>query len=806
MKRLQAFLSAVILMFACKSFAQTINGQITNSANKKISFASVSLHRLSDSGLVRTAVSDSTGFFNFMNVYNGSYFIQASAVGYSSKSSTAFVVNNNIIKLQPISLPQNDNTLQAVKVVAAKPFFERKTDRSIVNVAGSSIAAGATVLEVLEKSPGVVVDKDGNIAMNGKGGVQIMIDGKQTFMSSEDLAQLLRSMQSSQVDVIELITNPSSRYDASGNAGIINIKTKKSITRGTNGSVTIGGGYGTGFKLNNSLNLNNRSEKWNVYGNYNEGNNKTGRLLKIDRQSSGFGASTFFKQYQLEERFSGNHFVKAGADYFINKRNTIGVLVNAYYNKGRVTAENNTYIGSDDKVTDSSITVYSNNSSRYNNFAVNLNYKTLIDSAGQELTFDIDYSKYFSKNITRYDNYFYLNGGSVVREPYFNRNMTPSNIQIKASRVDYVNPSVSGVRIEAGLKSSHVHTDNNLHFEELRNDKWINNAYRSNHFIYDEVVNAAYVTGNKSFEKTSVQFGLRAEHTLSKGNSITENKIVKRSYLDLFPSLFINHSVSQDFNFNFSYSRRIDRPQYDALNPFVYYLDQYTFQKGNPFLRAEYTHSMEMGSIWRKKYTANIRYAITSDIITDVILPDTTGKGLYQTSTNVSNAYFTSININAPVTITKWWSSNQTVTAFNNRYQTASLEGLALQAGKTSFYASTMHNFSLPKGIAAEVFANYRSAMVYGSFHMGSEYGVDLGLNKNLVSKKANIKLSVSDVFNTRRQNIRSTLPNVQYQLRQKPETRIVRLTISYRFGSNNIKGARNRSTALESEQNRIKQ
>ncbi|GEO11571.1 outer membrane beta-barrel family protein [Segetibacter aerophilus] len=819
MKRLTAYLTALLLLVS--SFAKSqenaspaaakvaaLSGIVTGENNKALTYATISLLTVKDSSLIKTTMTDSTGTYRFNNITPGAYFISVSMTGYRAGKSNTITIGAGVSKVQAPSLKLEieSKSLAAVVVTAKKSFIERKIDRTIVNVENSAISAGSTALEVLEKAPGVIVDKDGNISMSGKSGVMVMIDGKQTYMSHSEVAQLLRSMQSSQVESIELITNPSAKYDAAGNAGIINIKTKKSKTVGTNGAANIGMGYGNRYKTNAGINLNHRNEKMNIFANYNHGVNHTDRVLDISRVNRLNNQNTYFTQREADDRNYQSNNYKAGVDFFLNSKNTLGFLISGYANNSSSNSNNVTNIGASQKVSDSLINVAGRSNGRYRNMAYNINYKVILDTTGKELAIDADCSRNHSRDFNSYDNFFLSKDGSQFRDPYLNRNTTPSLINIKSIKADYVWPVSKSLKVEAGVKSSLVRTDNDLQFEEMENNNWKNNSNRSNHFIYDETIHAGYVNGSKQFKNTSIQIGLRAEKTISKGNSITENKVVERSYFDLFPSLFVNQTISNNHSTSFSYSRRIDRPSYDALNPFVYYLDQYTFQKGNPFLNPQYTHSFEVGYLYKKKYSANFRYAVTKDNITDVILPDTARKGLYQTSANVNDAKFLSLTLNAPVAITKWWNTNNTVTVFNNQYQATGLEGLNLDVNKSSFYLNTNHNFTLSQTFTAEAGANYTSSNVYGTFNFGSSYSVDLGLSKTLMNKKASVKFSVNDVFNTRATNIHSSLSSVNYKLYQKAETRVFRLTFSYRFGSSAIKEARHRSTGLESEQSRVKQ
>jgi outer membrane receptor protein involved in Fe transport len=815
MKHIALLLTSVLLFINAAVIAQpgaapanaTISGKVLGENNTSLTYASIELRKNADSSLVRTTLSDSLGSYQFLGVNPGTYFLSVTMTGYAGKQTGSFqlVHDEVMVQVPTIKLEVNGKSLQSVVVTAKKPFVERKIDRTVLNVESSAIAAGSTVMEVLEKAPGVLVDKDGNISMAGKAGVQVMIDGKLTYMSNTDLAQLLKTMQSSQVESIELITNPSAKYDAAGTSGIINIRTKKNKTTGTNGNLTAGLGYSNDYKTNLGLTLNHRSKKVNVFLNYFEGNNNNSRTLSIDRISTSGNTSTYFTQQQVDDRNWKNNNFKLGADYFVNSRSTVGIMLNGYQNRGRMNNNNVTKIGGNIKVEDSLIDVKTANTGYYDNLALNLNYNVKLDSAGSELSVDADYSNNKFSNTTAYDDNFYNNSGQAYRPAHIYRNITPAAITIKSIKADYVYPVSKNLRLEAGWKSSAVRTDNDLQFDDQLSGTWQNNTQRSNHFIYDETIHAAYLNANKKFQKLSVQLGLRAENTISNGNSITENKVVKRSYLNLFPSLFVNQSINDNNSLSFSYSRRIDRPDYDALNPFVFYLDEYTYQKGNPFLNPQYSNAYELNYLFKKKYSASFIYTHTSDIITDVIIPDTAKKALFQTAANLNDGRFYSLNLSAPLTISKWWSVNNSFTGFLNKYGANDLQGLRLSANKTSFYASTTSNFTMNKGFAAEVSGNYTSAMVYGTLLFQANYGVDLALSKSLLNKKASLKTSVSDVFNTREQRIHSTLPGLQYNLTQKADSRVFRLTFTYRFGSNTIKEARSRKTGLESEQSRIK-
>ncbi|TCD12843.1 TonB-dependent receptor [Pedobacter frigidisoli] len=796
---------------AFNAFAQTapkanITGIILDENKQPADYVTVVLLKASDSSVVKTAFTDQSGMFGFAISTKGEYFYKASNMGYKTIKSKVLSISdaNQKIDFETAQLSTNTQTLKEVSVAVTKPLIERKMDKVVMNVSNSSIAVGSTALELLQKAPGVSVDQNDKISMLGKQGVLIQLDGKQTYMSSADVANLLRNMQSSEIETIELISNPSSKYDASGNSGIINIKTKKSKNGGTNGSANATAGYGKNFRGNAGLNLNHRTQKLNFFGNYNYGKTKRENLITIDRISNG-APDTYFMQAGVSVRKQNNNNFKAGLDYFIDKKNTIGVLVNGYFNRGTEAAATNTLIGPSFQKVDSSLISNSLQTTKYNNIAYNVNYKSVLDTAGSELSADLDYSKYNGNDGSDYENDYLFANGNRIRPINYIRNNTPSKIDIKAFKVDY-NVSLSKtVKLEAGVKSSWVKTDNDLQAEEFINNNWQNDLRRSNQFVYDENVNAIYSNLNKQFKNTSIQLGLRIEQTNSKGNLITTNTVVERSYWDFFPTLFVQQNLSKNNQLGFSYSRRIDRPSYDALNPFVYYLDQYTYNKGNPFLNPQYTHNFEVSYTFMQKYMLSLGYSRVNDVITEVLLPDEAQKALYQTNANIAKNISYNANLNIPVQITKWWQTNNNLNVFYLSFEAPDLAGSPLKTGKTSFQFKSQQTFTIVSGFTGELSGSYESPLDYGTLSLKARYYIDAGLSKSLFNKKASLKLALSDVFNMSENNLSSAYPGLSYYVHQKNESQIGRISFTYRFGKNEIKPARRRATGTESEQGRMK-
>ncbi|RKR81363.1 outer membrane receptor protein involved in Fe transport [Mucilaginibacter gracilis] len=783
-----------------------ITGTVLDNKGAAMPFATVGLLKTKDSSLVKGGITNENGKYFLDRVSKGTYIIRVTVMGYATTNSKIINVADNAtdINVPAITLGNSSKTLKEVNITAAKPLIERKLDRTVMNIENSVLAAGNSAMEILERAPGVSIDKDDNISLKGKQGVTIMLDGKLTYLSSAQLATLLRSTDGNTIQSIEIITNPSAKYDAAGNSGIINIKLKKNKQSGTNGSATVTGGYGAYPKNNASVNLNHKDGPVNVFGSFSHGDRQRANDIYLNRIVDGGTAGlTYFNQHTFMPQKSYNNTYRLGADFDTSPKNTLGFLVSGYFNGEHDVNNNRTVIGSTATKIDSVQNTNSGMEQTYNDFAVNLNDKFTIDTAGQELSVAVDYSKFNNTNDAHYDNYFFLADGSTKKPTVFLQNQSPSSIRIITSNVDYTYPISKKIKLETGIKISDVKTDNNLQAQIKKNDTFINDTSRTNHFIYDEQLAAGYVNLSKTYKNTSVQIGVRAENTHSNGNSITQNKVVDRNYIDFFPSLFVNHTLSEKNEVGFSYSRRIDRPSYDDLNPFLYYLDQYTYQQGNPYLNPQYTHSLEFNYTYNKTLNVSLNYSHTSDVITEVVLTNATTKTTYQTNMNLQSQNAYSININTPYNFTKWWSGNVNVNTFYLAFKSNNLDGSNLNDGQLATKIKTTETFQLSKTFRFEFSSNYESPLTYGLFKIGSRYSFDGGMSKSFAQKKFNVKLSLSDIFNTSDNDVSSNYGNNNFSIHQKNESRVARLTLTYNFGNSKIK-TRQHSTDSD-EKNRVK-
>jgi outer membrane receptor protein involved in Fe transport len=806
---MKLYLPAVFLfllyLFPLSAAAQQsahINGLVKDE-KQTLPSVTVLLYSVKDSSLVTTAITDEHGKFS-LTASAGRYYIVSSSVGYNKVTTAAFQVDNTKpFQVPLIVLKEDSKSLNEVSVTATKPVLERRADKLIFNVDATPSAAGLTALEVLKKAPGVTVDNNENISLAGKSNVLVTIDGKQTYLSGAEVANLLKSMQSSDIESIEVINNPGARYEANSTGGIINIKTKKSKADGFNGNVALGGGFNKFVQTNNSANLNYRKKFFNVFGSYGYYTGKYEEKLTIDRVTSGADNPLYFIQRNKDSSDNKSQNFKIGTDFFLSKNHTIGFLAKGNINDYDQIGYSVVNIGPSFNQVDSVLKTPGTNVSGRKNFSYNLNYKGVLDTAGQELSIDADYSTFDGRNEGNYVNRFFNPDGSFLRNGQIYRNFAPSEINIKAIKADYTLPLTKKLKLDAGMKVAKVESDNNYIYENNVGGNWVFDNNQSNRFKYDEQVNAAYATFSLTAGKSSIQAGVRVENTKSTGHSITTNQITERDYTNLFPSLIFSQNFDADHILNFSYSRKINRPNYQNLNPFVFYLDQYTYNQGNPNLKPEYATNLEASYLLKQKYSVALNYSHTSDVITQVLLQNEENNAMYQTVLNLASDDVVSLTLNFPVTITKWWSMNNNILGYYKQIKAPNLNGLQLNSKQVSgnFYAQ--NNFTINKIFSADAGLMFNTPQIQGAFKVRSIFNADAGLKYNF-NENGNLKLGVSDIFHTQRARVVSTLAGNDYKLAQWGTTTNARLTFTYRFGKMTVKSARDRSTALDEEQRRL--
>ncbi|QIH33363.1 TonB-dependent receptor [Sphingobacterium sp. DR205] len=809
--KLLLFATMIMLFsFLGTVFAQSnggkLNAVVVGRDGGPLAAASISLLRNPGGILLKGTVSKENGGVEFLGVPEGKYTMQVSTVGYTTYSSSEITLRKgDILSLDTIRLEAVSKVLSEAQVVGKKPLIESQIDKIVLNVENSILATGNNALELLQKVPGVTLDNK-KINLRGKSNVIIMIDGKPTYLSADEVSRLLENTASNSITSIEVLTNPPAKYDAAGNAGIINIKTKKNTQFGSNVSLNLNLGQGKYTKGDGGFLVNHRNSWANIFASYNYNNSLGFNDLTIDRSVNDSTGTTYFNSDSYSKFRYRAHNFKFAADFNLGEQQVLGFVVNGNVSSGNSTRQGDNLIASQKGKLDSVVQGSNFSDFAYHYLAYNLNYKKTFDTLGTELAANADYSYSKNHDNSMMKNRFLDPNWMEFKAPNVFRNDMLSNTKILVFKTDFIHPFDKTTKLEAGLKYSRVKTDNNLVYEDQNTaGEFVPNEDQSNQFLYNENIAAAYLTLNKSFGKFSVQTGLRVENTSSLGNSVTLGQQTKRNYTDFFPTVFIQQQINDKHKLGLSYSRRIDRPDYGALNPFIYYLDQYTYQFGNPYLNPQYTNSYELNYTFKERYLLSLGYKRTNDAITQVIESNSETKAIAQTDRNLTYFDYYNMNINIPVKVLKWWTTSNNVTAFYSKYNFDERSGAQRQLEKLSFQVSSNHDIRIGETSNVELTANYFSPAVYGVFSFQSYYGIDLGAGKTFFDKKLNVKLAVNDILNTRGQRrLSSVQENGYYRIRNGYDSRVIRLSLSYRFGNINIKSVDKRA-GNNDEDNRLK-
>lgn len=794
------------------SYANNVTGTVTDDENKPVQKATITLMNVNDSVKIKTTVADEDGKYRFENIAAGTYYITVTAIGYQEKSTAHITVNGDKdISVTPIKISRVSQSLSGVTVTAKRPPVEVKAGKTVVNVDASPTNAGLNVLEILEKSPGVTVDADGNISLKGKGGVLVLIDGKQTYLSGTQLAAFLKSIQASGLDQIEIMTNPPAKYDAAGNSGIINIKTKKGQIRGMNGSVNFNYIQGLYPKFFGGANFNYRNDKINVFGNYDGGQWEGWGVLDIDRNFYKNGVRTGSSDQLTRRHNKSNwHNAKLGFDYTFSKKDVAGIVVNTNFNPWR----NNQRSASNLRDANGAITdVFisdANNSNSANNITTNLNYKHTFDSAGRELTIDLDQGYYKSKGYNLLTTKVLGNNNLQKGSTILLEGTLPSTINIYTAKVDYVHPFTKNTKLETGVKTSFVNTDNNVIYKRDTSTGWYVDEARTNHFIYKENVNAAYAIFSTSIKKWEFTGGLRMENTIATGTQVKTDSSFKRNYTNLFPNLGAVYNINDKNQLSLAYSRRIRRPDYDDLNPFIFFLDSLTYGQGNPYLRPQFANNIELSHTWNRFLTTTINYTQTNDIITELLKQNTEAKTTFQTKENFAKMKQWGLAISANKKIIKWWNLNLYTNVFHNTFSGLYNDGkqnIPVTIEVKGINANLTNSITLSDTWTAELSGWFSSNPSEGLI-IGRPMGAaNFALAKQILKKNGTIKVGVRDVFRTSNFSGYSRYADVDLEIyndRRKDNPQF-NIAFTYKFGKNNIAPARRRTGGAGDEQNRVK-
>jgi len=817
MKNIFSFL---LICYCCISFSQEKTGPpsaknpddmpkigkikgevIDKSKNLPVEFATISLFTKKDTAIIGGTIADDKGAFVIQDLPFGRYFIKVNFIGYKEKIIDSVFIrpNNTEVNLGKILLAENSEILNTVEVSAEKGNMQIGIDRKVFNVDKSIVSQGGNANDVLQQIPSVNVDMDGNVSLRGSGNVTVLIDGKPSSITGSSRQAILQQIPASSIESIEVITNPSAKYDPDGMAGIINIVMKKNKLTGFNAGIVIG--VGTRDKYNASANASYRTKKINIYANYGYRlDNRFGNGYSIRKNL--LADTTFtLKETSSSNKRNISHNIKTGLEYYINDKNTIGASV--LYNTGNEYSpqkllfeefdENNLFVGGYSRdVTD-------NGSS--GNIDYSIDYRKQFSKPKQELVFTGTLSDSKGKKISNYNQYNYL----LIYAPLGNSPLnqlieTTDKNKITVIQLDYTNPFKNQSKLETGLKTTLRTIDNDFYSQSFNYSENIlkDDSLLNNHFIYNEQVYAAYTTYAGKFKGIGFQIGARAEQTLTESKLITTNEKYNRNYFSFFPSAHFSYKLKKEQELQLSYSRRINRPGIRSLNPFKDYTNPYNIHYGNPFLKPEYIDAYEfnyMKYFKKSVFTSSIYYRQTNDVMMRYkIIGDSTISYVTHINLNTSTSYGVEVIVKAD--ILKWWNITASANIFRNVINAKNVEA-DLQNENFSYNAKLISNTRVWKNMDIQLAANYTGPWATAQGIAIPTFVIDMGIKKEIF-KNATLSINVNDITDARRFGINSNVDNFEFEMSRKRESRVLMATFSYNFGtlsdSNNPKKGRGRN------------
>jgi outer membrane receptor protein involved in Fe transport len=734
-----------LLVLPAISFAQqNIHGTIKNEEGKLLDGATIILSQ--NDKTVSKQMADQ-GRFILAGLDESSYELNVTLVGFKPVK-VIFNKPYNDASLDSLMLVmKTDNkVLDEVVIAYKKPVVERKIDRLVFNVENSILASGGNALQAVAKAPGVQI-LSGEIKANNKS-VTVYINGKPVHLSGDDLNNYLQNMPAANIANIEVLSNPSSKYDAQGGA-IINIILKKIKNEGFN--ATIGGGYTQGYRssFNGNTLLNYQKGKLNLYGNYSYADNKQQRTVVGYTLYQNVESETYWDRNTLSMPESKTNNYQFGADYKAGKNQMLGVLItgNNTSSTGRSTTITNVYTNRSPSA-DSILNTQSRSKGSSNLYTINLNYKIQLDTAGRSLNFDIDYVPYRNNRVQDIDNKGMFLNGTPSGIPYSFSMPSEQQIDIWTGKVDYEDKLSPAWTISSGAKLTTTTTKNSFDFYDIQNNLAVLNQPKSDYFQYKETTVAGYTSFGGSIDNWNFQGGLRAEYTRTRGYSLKLDSLNVKNYLRVFPTLFVTYKVADDHEFGFEYSKRIGRPSYAALNPAKMYSTPYSYSNGNPFLKPDITNSVNVSYTYHQNYTLSVSYDHTKDQVGHVTIQDNQNQFYYDTMQNIGSIKDFGVSLLTMTRPTSWWEINNSVSAYSSR-QSSGFEGQTYNFHLYHYYLTTNHSFVVDQkhGLKAELSGTYTSKDRQGVMTFEHYYDISAGISKSLFHKRGNLNLTTTDIF-----------------------------------------------------------
>ena len=782
-----------------------LEGRIRDDRGEVLPGATVLLRHAPDSLVAQAVVADSVGRFLFRQVKHGNYLLQASFVTYTSVYQR-LLIKDNFPAPFVIMLKHSERQLQAVTIEGRKPAITVSAGKTTMNVENSALSQSKSAFDLLKSMPGVTVSKDGEIKTMGKPGVTIMIDGEPVEMSNTQLKQLLESTPGATLASIEVMKAPPASMDASGGGGAINFVFKKKVQKGFNGSIASGLGAGRYVKTDHSITLNYGTGKWDLHATYALDIDKTWQRDSLWRPLEHTGPSASIQQLELNPRQTVSHLAKLVADRYLNEKNTLGLSLS--YNGLSNPYTGNTYTKFyNDGVQDSLLHQQNNIRSHFTYLESMLRFRRKIDER-RTFSASLQATHQQKKSMEYFDVQTISAGETPMRPPMQYRNAYPGTVDRYSFRTDYTEDiHLLGEKIgkiELGIKSSWARIHNRQKSEYPLRGEWQPDLTRNNRFRYREAIQAAYASLELNVQKLELRGGLRGEFTNVRGDSLSGPLLVKQQYFSLFPNLQIAYNFHEHYKLSLSYNRRIDRPEYDRLNPARRYLDIYTVETGNPYLKPQYSDNIEIGQQFFSFIDLNAGYSIIRNPLYESFLEENNSQLAKYTTINAGRQHQWFASLSFPVPGIDRWENYQSVYIYSSSFN-AAIAGREYREGAVSFGASTNNSVKLPSGFTLELNGWYESGGLFGNFRYKPMAEVSIGLSKKFMQDRLNMGISVNDVFYS--SMFRASMLNkgmTSSYLDSRTDSRVVKLTLNFRFGRKPAAMKEGHPAAEEDKDNRL--
>ncbi len=778
----------------------TIKGKLADEAGSAIESVVVSLFTSDKVSFVKATVSLPDGTFVLKNVPSGVFYLEAKSLGLKDVQLTELVVESDL-ELGELIMASSSEKLGEVTITAEKPMVQVMADKTVFNVQNTINSVGDTGFELLRKAPGILIDNNDNIIVEGKTGVLIYIDDKPSVLRGQDLVNYLKTIQASDIDSIEIITQPSSKYDAEGNAGIVNIKFKRDKSLGTNGNLATGITYGEYARYNTSVSFNNRNKKTSLYGSFSNGLGQSLSFINLFRTQNN---TVFDARTETIYDLNTNN-VRFGFDYYATEKSTLGVIMTGNFNGTDSESDSRTpIIPFNTSTPDQVLVAGSDTNNKTSNLYFNANYR-FEGKDDTDVNVDMDYGRYDRDRENLQPNTYFNSDETQVISETINFMVTPIVIDLFTTKADVETKFLKG-KLSLGGKFSKIVTDNQFDFYDRINGQDIINPERTNDFTYDEQINAAYFNFNRKFENLNIQFGLRVENTRSDGELTSlqeeQNDRVIRNYTDWFPSGGITYQVNRKNSLAVTYSKRIQRPNYQSLNPFEYKIDELSFSKGNPFLQPQYTDNIKLSHTYNYTLTTSVSYSFIRDYFARIT--EAVGNNQnFLTTRNVANQKVYNIGISYPTKFTEWWNIYFSVNAYRSIFEATNPDFIPISQNTLSLYAQ--NTFKLGKGFRGEVSGWYSSPSIWGGTYRTKSLGsLNIAVQKQFFDDKFTARLAFNDILYTSPWQGDTQYGGLTINGDGGSDSQQVRFNLTYNFGRDEIKKARQRQTGLEDEKGRI--